>query len=136
MAFTLSGLLGVWGDLVAAARAQSPLLGEVLAVARPASVAAPVVTLALDAEHAVMQEGLLQRRSAIEGLLAARLGGPVELKVVGAAMGTPSQGRPERLSEVGLKADRLRRLREKDAALDLAADELDLEIVDEPPRGK
>ncbi len=136
VAFTLSGLLGVWGDLVAAARAQSPLLGEVLAVARPASVAAPVVTLSLDAEHAVMQEGLLQRRSAIEGLLAARLGGPVELKVVGAAMGTPSQGRPERLSEVGLKADRLRRLREKDAALDLAADELDLEIVDEPPRGK
>jgi hypothetical protein len=38
--------------------------------------------------------------------------------------------RPRRLTEESLKADRLKAFRSKDAALDTAADALDLEIVD------
>jgi hypothetical protein len=53
------------------------------------------------------------------------------LRVVAGGGGGPagSEG-PKRMSEASVRADRLKRLRAKDPALDTAADALDLEIVE------
>jgi hypothetical protein len=53
--------------------------------------------------------------------------------VLGSAAPGPEENapnRPRRMSDAGARAERLKTLRKKDPALDTAADELDLEIVD------
>jgi len=61
-------------------------------------------------------------------------GRPVALQVEQAepAAGTD---RPKRMSEAALRTERLKGLRGSDPALDVAVDELDLEIVEERPPG-
>jgi hypothetical protein len=59
------------------------------------------------------------------------VGGPVKLRiVVGQAADLPGPEGPKRMSEASIRADRLKRLRAKDPALDAAVDALDLEIVE------
>ena len=128
VAFTRDALAAAWGDIVAAARAESPLLGTALAAAEPAEVAPPRVTLRLTDRDAGLALTLERQRERLGTLLARVVGAPVELMVAEAetAAGQP----PKRLSAEGLRADRLKGLRVRDPALDAAAEALDLEIVE------
>jgi len=59
------------------------------------------------------------------------VGQAVRLRVVaGAGSESAPPNPPKRMSDASIRADRLRSLRARDPALDLAADALDLEIVE------
>jgi len=67
----------------------------------------------------------------VEEILSQVLGQPVRLRVVaGTAAGPVAPAPPKRISDASIRADRLKSLRARDPALDLAADALDLEIVE------
>ena len=130
--FTVAGLESAWPGIVTEARRESPFLGEALGAARPIETAPPRVTIELLDPNPVITERLTRQRDVVQSLLGRYLGAPVQL-VMGSAAPSPEESapaRPKRMSDAGARAERLKTLRKKDPALDAAADELDLEIVD------
>jgi hypothetical protein len=91
------------------------------------------VALELPADQAVLAPPIERGREVVEQLLAARLGRPAMLQVEQSASAVPE--RPRRMTEAAMKTERLKSLRGTDPALDVAVDELDLEIVEERPPG-
>jgi hypothetical protein len=76
-------------------------------------------------------EGVRRQLGVVEEILASKFLGPVKVHLsVAPAAGSPA-GPPTRMTNEVLRAERLERLRRVDPALDTAANELDLEIVDE-----
>jgi len=128
VAFTREALISAWPDIVAAARAESPLLGTALAATLPDQVAPPRLGLRFTDQDAGLGLTLERQKERLSALLVKIVGAPVELAVVDsdAAAAQP----PKRLSAEGLRADRLKGLRVRDPALDVAAEALDLEIVE------
>ncbi|HEU5048770.1 MAG TPA: DNA polymerase III subunit gamma/tau [Gemmatimonadales bacterium] len=127
--FTLEGMRGAWPSIVAAVRAESRFLGEALAGTAPAAVAPPDLTVAMREPNPLLHERLEQQATAVEAVVAARVGARVRLRIsVEAEPDAEPPGR--RMSESGIRAARLKGLRERDPALDVAADELDLEIME------
>lgn len=127
--FTLEGVRSVWTELVEAAGREKKMLGLALAAARPVGAEAPVVTLELIEQNPMHAEALERLRGTAESLLGARLGGVVTIQVRAPAATAPA-GRPKRMTEAGNRAERLAALRGKDPALDAAAAELDLEVIE------
>lgn len=130
---SLESLRAAWPELIAAARERSILLGQALAVTTPASVSGEEVHLSAPVDQAVQVEGLRQKLAVLDELIGARFG--TTPKVLLDLATDPNQvERPKRMTDSDLRQERLGRLRRLDPALDTAADELDLEIVDESPR--
>jgi hypothetical protein len=89
------------------------------------------LTLTLAEPNPLFAERLQAQATMVEAVLQRATGRALRLRVTEAAEPSGSEpARPRRLTEETLKADRLRIFRSKDAALDTAADALDLEIVD------
>ncbi|MGH7532718.1 MAG: DNA polymerase III subunit gamma/tau [Gemmatimonadales bacterium] len=127
--FTIEGVRSVWTEMVEAAGREKEMLGLALAAAQPVAAEAPVVTLELIEENPMHAEALERLRGTAESLLGARLGGAVTIQVrLPASTAAPS--RPKRMTEAGNRAERLAKLRGKDPALDAAAAELDLEVIE------
>jgi hypothetical protein len=117
--------------MVMAVRSQSRFLGEAFAATEPAELDLPWLTVVMREPNQLFAERLLEEAGKVEEVLSRSLGQPVRLRVTSAEAPTGTQpGKPRRLSESSLKAERLREFRSKDPALDTAADALDLEIVD------
>jgi DNA polymerase-3 subunit gamma/tau len=132
ISFTVASLETSWAAIVADARKESPFLGEALGAARPIEAIPPQLTVELIDPNPLIAERLTRQREVVQSILSRHLGAPVNL-VLGSASAAPEENaspRPKRMSDAGAKAERLRTLRKKDPALDAAADELDLEIVD------
>ena len=128
---TLPALLATWPDILVAAGERSRLLGQSLAATTPVAAAAGEVRLSSTAEQGMLSEGVRRQIGLVEEILSSRFLGPVKVRlVVEAAAGGPAE-RPKRITDEVLRAERLERLRRVDPALDTAANELDLEIVDE-----
>ena len=131
---SLDALQSAWPDLVGAARERSAFLGEALAAMRPAEAGQGAVRLVAVREQEHALEGVRRQLGVVQELIAAWFGGQVRIEL---ALEPPAGGPaapPKRLTGEALRAERLDRLRRLDPALDRAADELDLEIVDEGPR--
>ncbi len=126
--FTRDALVAAWADIVAAARAESPLLGTALAATQPVEAAPPRIALKLTDGDAGLALTLERQRERLSALLARIVGAPVTLVV--AELDAAAAHPPKRLSAEGLRADRLKGLRVRDPALDAAAEALDLEIVE------
>ena len=124
----LAGVSAAWPAIVAAMRAESRFLGEALAATEPVALDPPWLSVLM---REPIAEQLHKEPAKVEAILSRSLGQPVRLRVTAPA---PPEGvapaKPQRLSDSGIKADRLREFRAKDPALDTAADALDLEIVD------
>jgi hypothetical protein len=131
---SLESLTAAWPELIATARARSNLLGEALAVTSPASVEAGNVQLLAPPDQAVLVDGLVRQLAVLDELVGARFGARVKVRVALDAPAVGQTNRPKRMTDEVLRAERLDRLRRMDPALDTAANELDLEIVDENPR--
>ena len=131
---SLESLTAAWPDIVAAAREKSILLGQALAVTTPAAVGNGEVRLRAGAGDAILVEGLQRQLSVIDELLGSRFGKPVKVLVAIDPAPSLQAGSPKRMTDEVLRAERLDRIRRLDPALDTAANELDLEIVDESPR--
>ncbi|MBX3146001.1 MAG: DNA polymerase III subunit gamma/tau [Gemmatimonadales bacterium] len=135
---TPAGLIGVWPEVVVAARQRGSLAAMVAEHLTPGEIAGDSLTLILAEDQVHLLEGAERQRPQLEAALTEVLGRPVQLKAIVAAgvpaaapAPDPAPAQPrKRLSEKDLRGARLRELRAKDSALDAAADALDLEIVD------
>ncbi|MEO8031228.1 MAG: DNA polymerase III subunit gamma/tau [Gemmatimonadota bacterium] len=126
---SIEGLVERWEDIVAAARVQGRFLGEALASARPSEVTGGDVTLAPSAGNPMALETLERSRDALARLLSDLTGvSPVRVKL--ASVAGSAQAPARRYSESEAKAERLALLGRKDPSLEVAARELDLEIVE------
>jgi DNA polymerase-3 subunit gamma/tau len=129
--FTAEAVLAAWPSVIAAVRAESRFLGEALAATSPASVDAPDLRVMMTEPNPLFHERLEQQATAVERVVSARVGAPVRLRIaVAGETEPPRESAARRMSESGIRAARLKGLRERDPALDAAADELDLEIVE------
>ena len=129
-ALSVEGLRSVWPELVNRGRVQSQLFGAMVAALTPSAVVGRVVTLEMGPAAGPMLEGARTRLAAIAELLGGAIGHSVEARILDGGASEASLDRPKRLSENDLRGQRLREIRGKDAALDAAADALDLEIVE------
>ena len=130
--FTLEGLTRAWPDLAQAAREQSRFLGEALAAARPVSVEGSEARLSIPDSNPIHLEALGRQREAVERLLGEATGKPVKIVLAEAASpeGTPQGPRARRLTESEARAERLKVLKARDPALEIAAEALDLEVLE------
>ncbi|HEU4800683.1 MAG TPA: DNA polymerase III subunit gamma/tau [Gemmatimonadales bacterium] len=127
--FTLTGAQSIWPSAMETVREQSRFLGEALAGTRIVEVEAPLVRIELPEANPMNHENIERQARVVETVLAAALGAPVRLKVQGPGNAGDAP-RPRPITEASARADRLSGLRQRDPALDAAATELDLEIVD------
>ena len=131
---TLEFVRREWPEIIAAARERSSLLGQALEVTTPVAVANGEVQLRAAPDHIVLVEGLQRQLPVLDELVRSRFGRAVKVLVAIETPPSPKSERPKRMTDEVLRAERLDRLRKLDPALDTAADELDLEIVDDSPR--
>ena len=131
---TLESITARWPDLVAAVRERSVLIGEALAATTPAGFEAGELRLSAAPDRALIVEGVTRQRALVEEVLAEVLGVPVRIAMAVGPAATPQATRHKRLTDNDLRAEKLARIRKLDPSLDIAADALDLEIVDEGPR--
>lgn len=126
IAFDVGSLAAAWDTIVERGRERGSFLGAALAACKPARVEGATLHLELTEENPMYREALERQGDAVEEILSTLTGSPVRLRV-----GAPvSPARPERLTEAGARAERLTRVRKKDPALDVAANVLDLEVLD------
>jgi DNA polymerase-3 subunit gamma/tau len=136
---TIESLRARWPDVVAAARAEVPLLAVMIDDSEPVAFADGVLQLKPLGRNAMTAEGFGRNRARIEELLGRHLGTPLRL-ATGAPVGGPAgpagpAAAPrtavgERLTAEGAKTERTRALRAKHPALDSAVDALDLELLE------
>jgi DNA polymerase-3 subunit gamma/tau len=132
---TLDALVAAWPGILGDAGARSKLLEQALAAALPVAAANGEVRLSPVAGHQGLAEGVERQVALVEELIAARFGQPVRVRVVAEARTGAAPAAPKRITDEGLKAEQLDRIRRLDPALDTAANELDLEIVDGDSHG-
>jgi DNA polymerase-3 subunit gamma/tau len=127
----LAAVLEQWPQIVREVRGRSWFLGEALSHTTPTALDLPWLTVALAEANPLFAERLQEQARVVEEALQEAAGTPMRLRVTEApAGGGEAPPAPRKLTEAGLKADRLKGFRAKDPALDTAADALDLEIVD------
>ena len=126
---SVPALQAAWEGVVSQARGKSSFLGAALGAAAPVQVDGALVTLALAGENPIHREALERQRAAVEEILSALSGQPVTVRLARAAP-PAAEARPARLTEAGMRAERLQKVRQKDPALDVAATELDLEVLE------
>jgi hypothetical protein len=85
------------------------------------------VSLIIDESNPAFAGAMEKHGPALEQLLAGATGQPVTIRIQRTAAPAKPRGK---LTDESLREDRLKSLRAKDPALDVAAEELDLEIVD------
>jgi DNA polymerase-3 subunit gamma/tau len=127
---TLDRLRALWPRIVDDARVKSPMLGALLEQAEVADVQGGSVAIRLRDTNPVHAEGLERQRDALSQLVGRYLSGRVQVQLQGAGGGERSATRPARLTEEGVRAERLKALRAKDPGLGTAVDALDLELLE------
>ncbi|MGH7517180.1 MAG: DNA polymerase III subunit gamma/tau [Gemmatimonadales bacterium] len=121
----------MWDAIVSAVRDRSRFLGEAAAALRPVSFEQPWLTVELPESAGVFARPLAEQAGMIEDVAAGVLGTAVRLRVtVPVEPAAAPAAAPRRMTDELIRADRLKGLRARDPALDRAADELDLEIVE------
>ena len=130
-ALSLERLRSLWPEIVAHARASSPMLGTLLGETEIVAAERGVLAIrVLDANtgHAT---GIGHKRDAVAKLVGEYVSEPVRIRVEGAARAEPARGeRPARLTTESANAERLKLLRGKDQTLGAAIDALDLELLE------
>lgn len=127
---SLPALLAIWPEVIESATEKSRLLGQALTATTPVAAGNGEVRLSATADQAMLTEGVQRQIGLVEELLASRFTGPIRVRLV-VEVPSGAAERPKRMTDEVLRAERLERLRRIDPALDTAANELDLEIVDE-----
>ena len=124
---TLENVRSVWTQVVADARAKTPMLGSLLAEAEVVAVEGR--TVSIRPGHAAHAEGLERQRETIGQHLGRFVSEAPRVKIVAGGPATAAP-HPGRLTEQGASAERLKSLRAKDPTLSAAVDALDLELLE------
>ncbi len=122
----LDALITAWDTVVTRGREQGSFLGAALAASEPSSIDGNVVRLQLTEENPMYREALDRQSGAVDAIISAVVGAAVRVEVAPPA----TAARPERLTEEGVRAERLNKVRKKDPTLDVAATVLDLEVLE------
>lgn len=122
----LDALITAWETVVGRGREQGSFLGAALAACEPTSIDGRVVRLRLTEENPMYREALDRQSGAVDAILSGVAGTDARVEVEPAA----KAARPERLTEEGVRAERLQKVRKKDPTLDVAATVLDLEVLE------
>src|SRR5437868_920428 len=102
---TVDRLRALWPRIVEDARREKPMLGALLPAVEPSAIEGTTVGLrVLDPVHA---EGLERQRESLAQLIGRYVPEPVRIKLEGAASGERSAPRPGRLTQDGVRAERL-----------------------------
>ncbi len=122
----LDALITAWDTVVTRGREQGSFLGAALAASEPSSIDGQVVRLQLTEENPMYREALDRQSGAVDAIISAVVGVAVRVEATPPA----TAARPERLTEEGVRAERLNKVRKKDPTLDAAATVLDLEVLE------
>ncbi|HEX7123933.1 MAG TPA: DNA polymerase III subunit gamma/tau [Gemmatimonadaceae bacterium] len=122
----INAIAGVWDDVISEMRRSMPVVATLLEQAIPTGASASGV-LTLQADSPAVQDGLTARAASIVGVLQPRIAGLQ--RIVVQAAGAPV-GNGERMTVEMVRASKLQALRQRDAVLAAAIDELDLDLVD------
>jgi len=125
---SLDRLRSLWPRIVEDARRERPMLGALLPAVEPTAIDG--TTVAVRAPDPVHADGLERQREALAQLVGRYVTEPVRIKLEGAGSGERPVPRPGRLTEQGVRAERLEALRARDPGLDAAVDALDLELLE------
>ncbi|HEV2670762.1 MAG TPA: DNA polymerase III subunit gamma/tau [Gemmatimonadales bacterium] len=126
---TLDNVRSAWSNIVAEARAKTPMLGSLLVEAEVVAVDGRIITLRPG--NAGHSEGLERQRDTIAQAIGRFISEAPRVKIAGGPeSGTKGAVAPERMTEEGATAERLKSLRAKDPTLSAAVDALDLELLD------
>ena len=130
-ALELNPLVERWGEVIARLRANGRhLLAVALEQTMPIAIGGRgEVTLELEAPADVDARWLQNAAAEILTEIGTMFAGATRLTVRTGARAAVTDA-PKRLTEEGLRADRLAMLRQRDPALDAAVDALDLELLD------
>jgi len=126
----LDRLRALWPRIVEDARAKSPLLGALLQATEIAEVEGTTLAIRLLDTNPVHVEGIERQRDALALLVGRYIAGPIRIKLEAAARGERPAARPARMTEEGVRADRLTALRARDPSLNTAIEALDLELLE------
>jgi DNA polymerase-3 subunit gamma/tau len=124
---TIDNVRSAWPTIVADARAKTPLLGSLLAEAEVVAVEGR--TISIRPRNAVHAEGLERQRDTIAQTIGRFVSEAPRVAVV-AGGPVAALAPPERMTEQGATAERLKSLRAKDPTLSAAVDALDLELLE------
>ena len=127
---SLDRLRALWPRIVEDARVKSPLLGALLQTTEIAEVDGTTLAIRLLDTNPVHLEGLERQRDAVAQVVGRYTAEPIRIKLEGAARGERPQARPARMTEEGVRADRLTALRARDPSLNTAIEALDLELLE------
>jgi hypothetical protein len=120
-----------WPNIVAEARAKTPLLGSLLSEAE--AIAVDGRTITIRPGNAGHSEGLERQRDTIGQAIGRFISEAPRVKIAGADASGGGAGKnpaPQRMTEERANAERLKSLRAKDPTLSAAVDALDLELLE------
>jgi DNA polymerase-3 subunit gamma/tau len=130
---SLNRLVERWDEVIAAVRADGRgFLAAALEHALPSAVTGRGdITLELDATGSIYQQPIADSASDVLSAIGTLFTGASRLRTLAPEHPLESDAAPpRRLTEEGVRAERLAMLRKRDPVLDLAVDVLDLELVD------
>jgi hypothetical protein len=121
-----------WGDVVARVRADGRgVLAAALEHAIPVAVSGRgEITLELEPTGAIYQQPIAGSAADVLSGIGTFFTGATRLSVRAPAGGAVVADPPARLTEEGVRGERLALLRRRDPVLDLAVEALDLELLD------
>ncbi len=129
---SLNRLVERWAEVIAAVRADGRgFLAAALEHALPSAVTGRGdITLELDAAGSIYQQPIADSASDVLSAIGTIFTGASRLRTIAPEQPVESDAPPRRLTEEGVRAERLAMLRKRDPVLDLAVDALDLELLD------
>lgn len=127
---SINRLVERWGDVIARVRADGrAFLAAALEHGLPTAVSGRgEITLELEGGGALYQQPIAAGAADVLAAVGAFFTGATKLQVRVADTATPTP--PSRLTEEGVRNERLAMLRKRDPTLDAAVDTLDLELLD------
>src|SRR5438128_831475 len=127
---TVDRLRALWPRIVEDARVKSPMLGALLQATEIAELEGNTLAIRLLDTNPVHVEGIERQRDAVALLVGRYTTDAIRIKLEAAARGERPAARPARMTEQGVRADRLTALRARDPSLNTAIEALDLELLE------
>ncbi|HEY9448854.1 MAG TPA: hypothetical protein VIQ60_03840, partial [Gemmatimonadaceae bacterium] len=129
---SLNRLVERWGEVIDVVRAEGRgFLAAALEHALPSAVTGRGdITLELDAAGSIYQQPIADSATDVLSAIGTIFTGASRLRTLAPERPAASEAPLRRLTEEGVRSERLSMLRKRDPVLDLAVDALDLELLD------
>lgn len=129
---SLNRLVERWGEVIDAVRADGRgFLAAALEHALPSAVTGRGdITLELDAGGSIYQQPIADSAADVLSAVGTIFTGASRLRTIAPERPAESAPAPRRLTEEGVRSERLSMLRKRDPVLDLAVEVLDMELLD------